>query len=323
MKILRAEHLGMCFGVRDAIDLALKQNQSAPLTILGDLVHNERVLEGLRARGIKVENQVTSVRTQAVMITAHGTSERTLRSVQELGLNVLEATCPLVHVAHRAVAELVQRGFHPIIIGRRDHVEVRGMTDDLTEFDVVLTEEDVMELRERPRFGVAAQTTQPIDKVYRLLALIRGRFPQSEVRFLDTVCRPTKQRQTAAVELARQCDVVVVIGGAHSNNTHELVATCRKHCAHVHHVQSAAGLREDWFAEADVVGVTAGTSTPDATIHEVEAWLRKLATARVPEDRDPDPVELHPPLNKTEIKEEVYESCQMDRLLQPQPARTA
>jgi 4-hydroxy-3-methylbut-2-enyl diphosphate reductase len=276
MKIIRAEHLGMCFGVRDAITLALKQTETAPLTILGDLVHNEKVLSGLRARGIAIEQQIADVATQTVMITAHGTSELALKRIRERGLNVLEATCPLVHVAHRAVAELVGQGFHPVIIGKRDHVEVRGMTDDLAAFDVVLTEEDVMQLAARPRFGIAAQTTQPIDRVRHLVDLIRQRFPESEVRFLDTVCRPTKQRQTAAIELARQCDVVVVIGGANSNNTRELVATCRNHCPRVHHVQARENLRPEWFADAATIGLTAGTSTPDCLIDQVEHGIREL-----------------------------------------------
>jgi 4-hydroxy-3-methylbut-2-enyl diphosphate reductase len=280
MKILRAEHLGMCFGVRDAISLAFRQTEAEPLTILGDLVHNERVLEALRERGIRIADQAAAVKTETVMITAHGASERTVRGLQERGLKVLEATCPLVHVAHRAVAELVRQGCHPVIIGKRDHVEVRGLTGDLTEFDVVLTSEDVLQLRERERFGVAAQTTQPIEKVRELVGLIRQRFPRSEVRFADTVCRPTKERQTAAVELARQCDVVVVIGGAHSNNTHELAATCRHFCDRVHHVQSADDLRAEWFAGAETVGITAGTSTPDGVIQQVEDVLRAQAEQR-------------------------------------------
>ena len=248
MKIIRAEHLGMCFGVRDAIALALETASREPLTILGDLVHNETVLAELRARG-HPHGAATGRQsdTRTVMVTAHGASERAMDETRGRGLNVLEATCPLVHVAHRALAKLVREGFHPVIIGKRDHVEVRGMTEDLDEFDVVLCEEDVANLRERPRFGVVAQTTQPIDKVRRLVQLIRERFPQSEVRFIDTVCQPTKQRQNAAIELAQQCDVVVVIGGAHSNNTHELVKTCSRFCARVHHVQTAADLREEWF----------------------------------------------------------------------------
>jgi len=281
MKIIRAEHLGMCFGVKDAIALALETAQSEPLTILGDLVHNETVLGELRSRGIRIEQQPDNVRTKTVMVTAHGASERALSQTRDRGLNVLEATCPLVHVAHRALAKLVADGFHPVIIGKRDHVEVRGMTGDLTEYDVVLSDSDVKNLHERPRFGAMAQTTQPIERVRRLVQLLRERFPCAEVRFVDTVCQPTKQRQHAAVELAQQCDVIVVIGGANSNNTHELVQTCSRYCAHVHHVQTAADLQPEWFLGAHTVGITAGTSTPDMIIAEVERQLRQLAASPV------------------------------------------
>jgi len=273
MKIIRAEHLGMCFGVKDAIALAVDVAEREPLTILGDLVHNETVLADLRTKGIRFEQQPAGVGTRTVMVTAHGASERTLNAARQHGLSVLEATCPLVHVAHRALAKLVHGGFHPIIIGKRDHVEVRGMTDDLTEFDVVLSAEDIANLRERPRFGVMAQTTQPIEKARHLVQLIRERFPHSEVRFIDTVCQPTKQRQSAAIELARKCDVVLVIGGAHSNNTHELVKTCSHFCGRVHHVQTVDDLRTEWFHAEDTVGVTAGTSTPDTVIDAIEQKL--------------------------------------------------
>jgi 4-hydroxy-3-methylbut-2-enyl diphosphate reductase len=267
----------MCFGVRDAIDLALAQNASPPLTILGELAHNGTVLAGLRARGLRMENRVEDVTTPAVMITAHGTSDKTLQALRERGLRVLEGTCPLVHYAHRAVKTLVRDHCHPVIIGRRDHVEVRGLTEDLAEFDVILTEDDVFGLAERPRFGVAAQTTQPADRVRHLLGVMRRRFPRSEIRFIDTVCRPTKLRQESAVEVARQADVVVVVGGAHSNNTRELAATCAQHCGRVHQVETAAGLREEWFAEAASVGLTAGTSTPDWIVDGVEEWLRRIS----------------------------------------------
>ena len=277
MKIIHAEHLGMCFGVKDAIALALETAKHQPLSILGDLVHNETVLEKLRAEGIRIEQKPTAIGTQTVMITAHGASERRKNETRALGLNVQEATCPLVHVAHRSLAKLVREGFHPVIIGKRDHVEVRGMTEDLGEFDVVLGDDDVARLRERPRFGVISQTTQPVETVRQLVQLIRQRFSKSEVRFVDTVCQPTKQRQNAASELAKQSDVVVVIGGAHSNNTHELVKTCLRFCPRVHHVQTAADFREEWFHAQDVIGITAGTSTPDAAIGGVEHWLREFA----------------------------------------------
>ena len=267
----------MCFGVRDAIALALKQSATEPLTVLGDLVHNETVLAELRARGINIAQQVSSVATRAVMITAHGASDAAMGRVRERGLQVMEATCPLVHVAHRAVAKLAREGYHPVIVGKRDHVEVRGLTEDLGDFDVVLSEADVFELREQSRFGVAAQTTQPIERVRGLVELLRQRFPNSEVRFVDTVCQPTKQRQNSAIELAQQAEVVVVIGGAQSNNTQELVRTCSHYCNRVHHVHGAHDLREEWFEGAQTVGITAGTSTPDASVNEVEQWLNQLA----------------------------------------------
>ena len=282
----------MCFGVRDAIALALEQSGAQPLTVLGDLVHNETVLADLRARGIRIVQEARAVETRAVMITAHGASEKALDRVRQRGLAVLEATCPLVHAAHRAVMRLVREGCYPVIIGKRDHVEVRGLTEDMDEFAVVLTEAEVFELKERPRFGVAAQTTQPIERVRHLVGLLRWRFPGAEVRFVDTVCQPTKQRQNAALELAQQSDVVVVIGGAHSNNTHELVRTCGRYCGHVYHVQTEGDLQPEWFTGAQTVGITAGTSTPDSAVTALEQWLLNYAASR------PTPAAAEPALSQ-------------------------
>jgi len=163
MRIIRATHLGMCFGVRDAIALALASAEGGPLTILGDLVHNPTVLGALAVRGIAVANEIAQVTTHTLMVTAHGASERTLVNTRALGFNVVEATCPLVQTAHRAVAALVRDGYHVVIIGQRDHVEVRRLTGDLDDFDVVLEEEAVLALKEHPRIGIAAQTTQSIE----------------------------------------------------------------------------------------------------------------------------------------------------------------
>jgi 4-hydroxy-3-methylbut-2-enyl diphosphate reductase len=277
MRILRATHLGMCFGVRDAIALALEHADAGPLTILGDLVHNPTVLGALEAKGIAVAQEVAHVTTPTVMVTAHGTSERTLARTRALGLTVVEATCPLVHVAHRAVAALARDGYHVVIVGQRDHVEVRGLTGDLDPggFDVVLADADVFALADHSRIGVAAQTTQPVEKVRGIVELIKRRFPRSDVRFLDTVCKPTKDRQSAAIDLARQSDVVIVVGGRTSNNTRELVATCSRHCPRVHHVQTAEDVRAAWFDGAGIVGLTAGTSTPDDVIDRVEVRIRE------------------------------------------------
>lgn len=284
MNILRASHLGMCFGVRDAISLVQRQATSGPVTVLGDLVHNPQVLDDLRRRGVRIERQLDAVSTPTVVITAHGSSDRDRQRVEARGHRVLEATCPLVRFAHDRVRDLARAGYHPVVVGQRDHVEVRGLTGDLEAFDVILEDADVDRLQPRPRFGVAAQTTQPWSRVQHLVERLRRRFPDREIRVADTVCMPTKQRQRAAEDLAAASDVVVVIGGAQSNNTRELVATTRRFCPRVHHVQSAADLRSEWFNPDDTVGITAGTSTPDALIGGVERWLAQHA------ERMPGPI---------------------------------
>lgn len=277
MKILRATHLGMCFGVRDAIAIASHEAQKEPVTVLGQLVHNPAVLRDLQRGGVQLADAPDDIRTASVLISAHGTSDRTRTALADRGLRVIETTCPLVHFAHRMLRDLVNAGYHPVVIGKRDHVEVRGLTDDLPECDVVLTENDLRTLTERPRFGVVAQTTQPTPHVNAMVNALKRRFPRSEVRFSDTVCRPTKQRQQAAIELARKCDIVVVAGGDNSNNTRELAATCRRYCSRICRVQSANELHPDWFRAEDTVGITAGTSTPDSVVETIAAWLHQLA----------------------------------------------
>jgi 4-hydroxy-3-methylbut-2-en-1-yl diphosphate reductase len=282
MRVVRASHLGMCFGVRDAIAKVLRAGAREPLTVLGELVHNGTVLEQLAARGIQLRHEVAEVDTTSVAITAHGASERRRAAVRARGLRLLDATCPIVRAAHRTVTALAADGYHPVIIGSPNHVEVRGLTEDLDAFDVISTKEDVERLQPRPRFGVAAQTTQPIERVRQLAWLIRCRFPLSEVRVVETtVCVPTRLRQEAAGALAAMSDVVVVVGGARSNNTRELCATCSRHCEHVFLVQSASDLRPEWFTGARVAGLTAGTSTPDAVIDSVEAAMQAIARRRV------------------------------------------
>lgn len=279
MKIIRAEHLGMCFGVKDAIALAkdTAARVPSPLTILGDLAHNPSVLEDLREHGIQFSPLHGEVPNTTVMITAHGTSDRIRNQLAERAPAVIDGTCPLVHQAHRALLELVQTGHYPVVIGMANHVEVRGLTGDLDEFSVVLAEQDLEAVPLRDKYGVVAQTTQPIQRVIGWVEALKRRFPHSLVSFRDTVCRPTKQRQTAAVDLALRCEVVVVIGGLHSNNTRELAAACEKSGARTLRIQGVSELRSEWFENVETVGITAGTSTPDEDIDAVEAWLVSLA----------------------------------------------
>ena len=277
MEVRMAEHLGMCFGVRDAVDLALHLTRQGPLTILGDLVHNPDVVARMDAAGAVRARRPEEVQTRALLLTAHGTSKRVKLRLREEGHQVHDATCPLVKRAHLALARLVAQGRHPVVIGQAGHVEVRGLVGDLPESTIILCAADVEQLAPRAtagsRFGVVAQTTQPLALVLDLVAAIRRRFPQADVRFIDTVCQPTKDRQAALYRLAAQSDAVVVVGGPDSNNSRKLTELARSLGRPAYQVAGAADLRPEWFAGVRVVGVTAGTSTPDQTIDEVRAWL--------------------------------------------------
>lgn len=275
MKILVAEHLGMCFGVRDAIAQAETLAAAGPLTILGELVHNPLVRERLRGRGVNeasLDAPATEV-TRDVMITAHGASNRRREQWRTAGFQVADGTCPLVRHAHTRLRELVRAGYFPLVIGQRGHVEVRGLTEDFPGAIVLEGGEDFARLPAARSFGVISQTTQPIDRVRSLVAALREERPEAEVRFVDTVCKPTKDRQRALQSLLAEVELVLVVGGRASNNTRQLVETCRAAGRRALHVERAEELDRADFAAIRVVGLTAGTSTLPETIAAVHAQL--------------------------------------------------
>jgi 4-hydroxy-3-methylbut-2-enyl diphosphate reductase len=276
MEVRLAEHYGMCFGVRDAVDLALRLTRQGPLTILGDLVHNPDVVAQLDNAGAVRTQQPEQVGTRAVLLTAHGTSDRVKVRLREAGHQVHDAVCPLVKRVHQAVERFLAEGRHPVVIGQAGHVEVRGLVGDLQEYSIILEEADLEQLAGRPRLGVVAQTTQPLARVQELLTAVRRRFPEADVRFVDTVCQPTKDRQEALRRLIDECDTVVVVGGPESNNSRKLTELARAAGRRAYQVAAAAELRSEWFEEARVVGLTAGTSTPEQVISEVRARLEAL-----------------------------------------------
>jgi 4-hydroxy-3-methylbut-2-enyl diphosphate reductase len=280
-----AAHYGMCFGVRDAVEMALGLASAGPVTVLGDLVHNPDVVARLDAAGAARATRREEVRTPAVLLTAHGTADRVKRELRQLGHAVHDAACPLVTRVHLALRKLVAEGRHPVIVGQPGHVEVRGLVGDFDDCTVVRDEPDLALLDDRlardpaARLGVVSQTTQPLEKVVTLVDALRARFPRADVRFLDTVCQPTKDRQQALRDLAAACDAVVVVGGPDSNNSRKLAELARRLGRPAHLVAGASELRREWFAGCAVVGLTAGTSTPEAAIQDVRAWLEALSPA--------------------------------------------
>lgn len=284
MNIHLARHFGMCFGVRDALRATHQAAIQHPVTVLGQLVHNPLVDQQLRRLGVQ-QGQLgspPSSSTSHVIVTAHGVSDHQHQVLRDAGLHVTDTTCPLVRKAHAALRSLVDEGCFPLVIGQASHVEVLGLTGDFPEARVLLDEADVQSLPFHKKFGIISQTTQPLHRVLALVDQIKRRHPSAEVRFVDTVCHPTKQRVEAMNELCARCDTVVVIGGRNSNNTRQLADTARRHGLTVHAIESAEELQPLWFRPARDVGVTAGTSTLDETVREVLDRLQQIAAESNP-----------------------------------------
>jgi 4-hydroxy-3-methylbut-2-enyl diphosphate reductase len=278
MKVIRADVMGMCFGVRDALQILEKVEQPEAVTIHGELVHNEAVLTQLEARGFQMVGEAARhavPATDTVLITAHGVSQAERQRLEAAGKRIVDTTCPLVARAHHAAQKLEAQGYHVLVIGRRGHVEVQGIIGDLHRFDVIQEPEEVKEYP-YPRLGIMCQTTSPARHVQRICEMVAARNPHAEIRFVDTVCHPTKDHQSSLERLLEQVEAMVVVGGRNSNNTRELVARCREKGVAAFHIQAAADLRPDWFTGVHTVGLTAGTSTLDTTIDEVYAALVQL-----------------------------------------------
>ena len=277
MKVILAKHFGVCFGVRDALQQAEESAQRGELTILGEMVHNPIAKERLAALGaIESSLDAPAAKTKQVMITAHGASDRAVAAWRDRGHEIIDGTCPLVRRAHEALRELVEQGDHPIVIGKRDHVEVRGLIGDFPDASVIEETPDIESLPSVSAFGVVAQTTQPIDRVRRLVDELKTNRPEAVVHFRDTVCQPTKNRQEALRALLSEVDAVVVVGGKNSNNTLQLLSTCRKAGTPSFHIERVEELTPSWFKGFETVGLTAGTSTIRETVEAVRAWLNRL-----------------------------------------------
>lgn len=288
MKVSLASALGTCFGVKDAINMALEPQFKDDLTIVGQLVHNRQVNEALKNNGISLVKgigQISDIRTKKVMITAHGAAETVKKQLTLAGLTVFDASCPLVMRVHKVIKSMVDMNYFPVVIGQEDHVEVKGIVGDLEEYAVVNDEADLEKLRAtgKRKLGIVSQTTQQVEKVETLVGKIRKMDCVDDVAFVNTVCQPTRDRQVAVRDLTGQVDLMIVIGGYNSSNTKKLVAVCDEMNVEAHHIEDSLQLDRKWFAGKKHVGITAGTSTPEWVINEVHTAILNIAREMAPE----------------------------------------
>ena len=282
MRVSLASALGTCFGVQDAINLAMEPEFKSDLTIIGQLVHNPQVNESLKNNGvalIKGVDKIDQIKTKKVMITAHGAAEKFKKKLTDAGFIVYDASCPLVMRVHKTIKSMVEKNYFPVVIGQEDHVEVKGIVGDLDEYFVINHEDDLEKIKKsaKSRLGIVSQTTLQVEKVENLVKKIRELATVEEVSFVNTICQPTRDRQIAVHDLADQVDLMIVIGGYNSSNTKKLVQVCDEKSIEAHHIESSSQLNRDWFINTKHVGITAGTSTPEKVINEVHSQILKIA----------------------------------------------
>ncbi len=278
--VIMAKEVGFCFGVKRAINLtrqALAEHNN--VFILGDLVHNKRVTDELEGKGLRKIEDYEDEKTGTMVIRAHGLPKTRIQEARSRGIDVVDATCPIVLRAQEAAQTLERDGYQVVIIGDKNHAEIKGILGALENPALVV--DNIQELHEAKRsykllrkVGVIFQTTHALELcnsiVNEMLMMCK------EIRIINTICRPVQNRQDDAIELAGKVDLMLVVGSRTSANTMELAALCRYHNPNTVHVQNADELPVETFAHCRIVGIASGLSTPEDL---VEAVRVKVLTA--------------------------------------------
>lgn len=292
-RIIVARHAGVCYGVERALDMAYDaaRDAVAPVNTLGELIHNPRVVAELSQAGVGLAASVDEAHSGTVIIRAHGVVPSVIEEARAHGLSVVDATCPYVKKVHAAAKRLSSEGYQVIVVGEEGHPEVEGIMGHAGPSAHVVSavsDLDVFELARR--VGVVVQTTQTD---YRLAAIVSALVTRvQEVRVINTICKATHERQESAAALASHVDAMIVVGGKNSGNTRRLAQICLERCPHTQHVESAEELDPRQLAEASIIGITAGASTPAEHIRQVVAAVRDATGGELyaPEEEAEAPV---------------------------------
>jgi len=278
MKITVAKSAGFCFGVRNAVNIALETTRASkkPVQMLGHIVHNERVVRQLDDAGIRVLDSLDQARRDGILlIRAHGAEPKTYEEARSLGMEIVDATCPLVTEIQEKVRELHAAGYPVLVIGDHGHDEVRGIAAQVPGAYVVSGPGEVAQLGRRfRRLGVVCQSTQNVDNVKAIMAEL---IPICiEIRFMNTICYPTTKHQRDIRTMPTKNDVMIIVGSFTSANTKRMAEISRSLNPRSHQVTAAQELKADWFEGAETVGVHAGASTPDFVIDEVVEGIKAV-----------------------------------------------
>jgi small subunit ribosomal protein S1 len=275
MKIKVANSAGFCFGVKRAVNMAFEtaQKTRGPVYTLGPIIHNPQVVAQLEARGVKAIKSLSRIKSGTVIIRSHGVHPKVLAGLRKRGVRIVDATCPFVTKAQKAAALLKQEGRQVVIVGEAKHPEVVALKGYAGPNSVVYNRND---FKVQKKLGVLAQTTLSAgDFIDALMSFGRQ---ADDIHIINTICQATKVRQQDTMRLAKDSDVMIVVGGRNSANTSRLLELCRKVGRPAHHVETERELKSQWFKGCSKVGVTAGASTPDGMVKKVVNRIRELCS---------------------------------------------
>ena len=281
MKVLLAKTAGFCFGVKRAVDTVYQQveeNKDCKIYTFGPIIHNDEVIKNMQAKGVTVlegEEDLPKAKNGIVIIRSHGVPKRICDRMDELGIQYVDATCPFVKKIHKIAMEKAEEGAFLVVIGNPVHPEVEGIMGWAGEDAAVIStaeEAEHLTVPEDRKICVVAQTTFNYNKFKELVEIISKR--RYDISVLNTICSATKERQTETARIADRVDAMIVIGDKRSSNTQKLFEICKNACNNTYYIQTLDDLNVNQLRSVETVGITAGASTPNNIIEEVQNYVR-------------------------------------------------
>ena len=277
MKINLAKTAGFCFGVKRAIEIALKTAKlHHNVYMLGDIVHNEEVVKKIGKAGIKRIMKLSKGKNKSLLIRAHGTDNNTLKQARRLGYEIVDATCPMVKEIHNIARQMEKKSYRIIVIGDKEHDEVKGIVGQLKTKAIIidnLKNLPLEKIRQIKKSCVVVQSTQNLEKVLKIVRVLKRYI--KEVKFFNTICRPTRMKQEEIGSMPKENDVMIIIGSKNSANTKRLFEISKALNKKSYWISSEGEIKPAWFKDAESTGVTAGASTPKSTIQDVIKHIHK------------------------------------------------
>ncbi len=272
IKIITAKRAGFCFGVKRAVDMAFESaKRGDSVFTLGPIIHNPQVIEKLKSEGVLPTEDIDDAKIETLIIRTHGVPLEISERLAGKNYDIVDATCPFVKKAQQYAKFLKEKGYQVLIIGDKDHPEVKGLMSYCRNDVVVVGKDDALP-KLKSRVGIVVQTTQPVSVLKRFVSDAVEQV--KELKVFNTICNSTALRLKETKEMAKKVDLMIVVGGKNSANTTQLAHLCRSLSVSVCHIETASEIDEKWFLNVHKVGITAGASTPDWLIKEVEQRIR-------------------------------------------------